>query len=170
MLHYVLHTCTQNLTLTFTQYARHGNHTHLHIQIHWETNTTHKYTLHIIVLHIPIIIFSIGIDGVIDKINCTSLKGHTLSATKHHTLSATRCHTLSATNPQIVTPVQPVLINKIRIDNLLPSMCNMIKLSRYFSSKRKSGIDKFRRIEIKDNKTTADLYLLDDTGMYVCTR
>ena len=89
----------------------------------------------------------VGIDGVIAKINLTPLEGHTLSATK----------------PEIVTPVQlhVILTNRIRIDNLPTKMCN--KLYKYFSNKRKSGIDKFMRIEIKD-KTTAFLHLLDSTG------
>ena len=93
--------------------------------------------------------YPVGIDGVIAKINFTPLEGRTLSATK----------------PQIATAIQPVLANKIRIDSLPPNMCNVTKLSKYFSNKRKSGIDKFMRIEIKEDKTTAVLHLLDGTGM-----
>ena len=92
-------------------------------------------------------LYHVGIDGVIAKINLTPLEGQALSASK----------------PEIVAPVQLVLTNRIRIDNLPANMCNINKLCKYFSNKRKSGIDKFMRIEIKD-KTTAVLHLLDSTG------
>ena len=90
---------------------------------------------------------TVGVHGVIAKINATPLEGRSLSA-----------------KPQVVlTTPHPVVVNAVRIDNLPTKMCNVKKLSKYFLSKKLSGIS---RIEIKD-KTTAVLYLLDSAGMII---
>ena len=96
--------------------------------------------------------YTAGIVGVIAKINVTPLEGCSLSA-----------------EPQAAPTVipQPVQVNAVKIDNMNPNMCNVNKLSKYFSKKKNSGIDRFMRIEIKDT-TTAVLYLLDNTGMTIC--
>ena len=90
----------------------------------------------------------LGIDAVIGTINRTPLEGTVLTATKP---------------PVVIKPEPIVLTNVITISNLPTGKCSTKVLQKYFSNKKKSGINTYEEITIVD-KTTAVLQLKDESG------
>ena len=90
----------------------------------------------------------VGIDAAIGSINCTPLKGIVLTATKH---------------PVVMKPEPVVVTNDITISNLPAGKCSTKALQKYFSNKRKSGINSYEAIKVI-NKTIAVLQLKDESG------
>lgn len=90
----------------------------------------------------------IGIDAIIGNINRTPLESMVLTAAKP---------------PVVIKPKVIVFTNDIKITNLLVDKCSNKALEKYFSKKKKSGIDTYKRIKIVD-KTTAILQLADERG------
>jgi len=90
----------------------------------------------------------IGIDAIIGNINHTPLEGIILMATRP---------------PVVMKPKPMVITNDIKISDLPAEKCSLKVLRKYFSNKKKSGIDTYKGIEII-NKTTAILQLHDEKG------
>ena len=91
----------------------------------------------------------IGIDAIISNINCSPLEGTMLIATKPPLV--------------VMKPKPPVITNDIKISDLSTDKCSLKALQKYFSNKKKSGINTYKEIEII-NKTTAILKLHDERG------
>ena len=47
---------------------------------------------------------------------------------------------------------RPLVLTSILIDNLPPQKCNKEQLDVYFTNKKKSGIESYKKIEILDDK------------------
>jgi len=112
----------------------------------------------------------IGIDAIINNINRTPLEGTILMATRSPVVTKetpSQGTILAVTKPLVITkkPKPPVITNDIKISNLLASKCSLKVLHKYFSNKKKSGINAYKGIEIID-KTTAILQLHDEKGRY----
>ena len=99
------------------------------------------------------LLYCIGIDAVIGSINCTPLEGVVLTATRP---------------PVVIKPKPIIFTNDVTISNLSADKCSTKALHKYFSNKKKSGINTYKAIKII-NKTTAVLQLKDESGKNVLT-
>ena len=90
----------------------------------------------------------IGIDAIIAAINRTPLEGTFFLAT---------------VPPVVITPKPGALFLEVTISNLPADKCSVKVLQKYFSNKKKSGINTYEAIKIID-KTTAILRLTDEEG------
>ena len=90
----------------------------------------------------------IGIDSIIATINRTPLRSTFFLAT---------------IPPVVIKPKPGALSLDITISNLPADKCSVKVLQKYFSNKRKSGINTYEAIKIT-SKTTAVLQLTDERG------
>ena len=90
----------------------------------------------------------VGIDAVIGNINRTPLEKTVLTATKP---------------PVVIQPKPVVLTNDIKISNMSADKCSTKALHKYFTSKKKSGINTYKGIKVL-SKTTAVLQLSNESG------
>ena len=87
------------------------------------------------------ILLLVGLDEIIQKISSTPFGGNVIYARR---------------------PLVP--INSILIDNLPTQKCNKHILDVYFTNKKKSGIDSYKKIEIlDDNRAIVHLESKDGT-------
>ena len=93
-------------------------------------------------------IYCTGIDAIIAIINRTPLEGTFFLAT---------------VPPVVISPNSAALSSCITIKGLLAKNCSVEVLQKYFSNKKKSGINTYEAIKII-NKTTAILQLADEKG------
>ena len=94
------------------------------------------------------ILYHIGIDAFIGTINRTPLEGTFFLAT---------------IPPVVIKPKPGDLSHDVTISNLPADKCSVKVLQKYFSNKRKSGINSYEAIKIV-SKTTAILQLTDERG------